>query len=498
MTEFLQLMTLPFLACLLLAGIHVYLGIHVLARKVIFVDLALAQIAALGGVFGVLLGYDFHDDPWAVKAYSLAFALVGATIFSWTRARHERVPHEAIIGITYAVALAATILATAHLPHGGEDVRQLLAGSILWVRSETLIATGALYGAIAVVLAATHRRLLAISTDPERAHDAGVRVRTWDFVFYALFGFVVTSSVAIAGVLLVFAYLVIPAVLAMLFAERVGTRLAIGWICGTLVSFAGVAISYRSDLPSGPTIVVAFGVVLAIAAVAREIARSPHRGKTALRAIAGTALLFAFALGAWSFRKSEADESPRAQLESPEPTERYFVVDGAITDDTLWNELEESLRKRLDDDDPDVRSTAIELAVAREAVDWLADIHDRLGDEDDHVRESALRAIRHFRSDTSLAPLMAALQSETDEYLVVDIAHALIEVGDARGLPALVRSMDTCTIPQVRKEAWETLRVHTHPPIRFDPTHDADDPANDAAVSTLTEWIATGPEIHPH
>lgn len=498
MTDFLQLMTLPFLACLLLAGIHVYLGIHVLARKVIFVDLALAQIAALGGVFGVLLGYDFHDDPWAVKAYSLAFALVGATIFSWTRARHERVPHEAIIGITYAVALAATILATAHLPHGGEDVRQLLAGNILWVRGETLLATGALYGAIAIVLAVTHRRLLAISTDPERAHDDGIRVRVWDFVFYALFGFVVTSSVAIAGVLLVFSYLVIPAVLAMLFAERVGARLAIGWACGTLVSFAGVAISYGTDLPSGPTIVVAFGAVLAIAAVAREVVRSPRRGHAMLRTVAGVALLLVFAIGAWSFRKPEAHESPRTRLESPQAAERYLVVDAATSDDALWNELREPLRSRLEDEDADIRATAIELAVAREALDWLPTIHERLDDEDDHVRESALRAVRHFRSDTSRDALIEALDSETDEYLLVDIAHALIETGDSRGLAPLLALMDTCEIPQVRKEAWETLRVHTHPPVRFDPTHDADDPANDEAIASLEPWIAGNPEIHPH
>src|SRR5688572_12264450 len=137
MAAFLESMAWPFAACLVLAGIHVYLGIHVLARKVIFVDLALAQIAALGTVWGVILGWDVHEDPWPIKGFSLAFCVLGAAVFSATRARRERVPHEAVIGITYAVALAATILLSSDLAHGAEEVRELLTGSILWVRPET-------------------------------------------------------------------------------------------------------------------------------------------------------------------------------------------------------------------------------------------------------------------------------------------------------------------------------------------------------------------------
>ena len=139
MSQFFASMERPFVACLLLAGILVYLGIHVLSRKVIFVDLALAQIAALGSVWGVLLGWDLQDDPWAVKAFSLAFTFLGAAVFTMTRTRDERVPHEALIGITYAVALGATILASAHLAHGAEEVSELLAGSILWVRGDTIL-----------------------------------------------------------------------------------------------------------------------------------------------------------------------------------------------------------------------------------------------------------------------------------------------------------------------------------------------------------------------
>src|SRR5262245_58691990 len=156
----------PLLACLVLTGIHVYLGIHVIARKVIFVDLALATIAALGAVWAALLGWDLHEDAWTVKLFSLFFTFLGAAVFSFTRMRHERVPHEAVIGITYAVALAAIILGTARLPHGAEEVRDLQAGSILWVDGRTIGLTALLYSAIGAFHWVFRRRFLAISLTP--------------------------------------------------------------------------------------------------------------------------------------------------------------------------------------------------------------------------------------------------------------------------------------------------------------------------------------------
>src|SRR5262245_28481949 len=156
-------MWLPFLACLVLSGILVYLGIHVLSRKVIFVDLALAQIAGLGSVYGVLLGWDLHDDAWAVRCFSLAFTFLGAAVFTLTRTRDERVPHEALIGITYAVSLGATILASSHLAHGAEEVSELLAGSILWVRWPTIVATAIAFGVIGAFHWTFRRQFFRIS-----------------------------------------------------------------------------------------------------------------------------------------------------------------------------------------------------------------------------------------------------------------------------------------------------------------------------------------------
>jgi zinc/manganese transport system permease protein len=173
MEAFLRSMTYPFLACLVVTGIHVYLGIHVISRKVIFVDLTLATIAAFGAVWGALLGWDIVEDPWATKGFSLAFTIVGAAVFSMTRMRHERVPHEAVIGITYAVALAAILLASAKLPHGAEEVNDLQAGSILWVNGPTIVETALLYSVIGAFHYVFRRRFLLISTEPERAEAEG-------------------------------------------------------------------------------------------------------------------------------------------------------------------------------------------------------------------------------------------------------------------------------------------------------------------------------------
>ncbi|MFQ5654181.1 MAG: metal ABC transporter permease, partial [Planctomycetota bacterium] len=236
MSELFQAMALPFTACLLLVGIHVYLGIHIIARKVIFVDLALAQIAALGAIWGVLLGYGFHEDPWIVKAFSLLFTILGALLFSMTRPRDRRVPHEAIIGITYAVALAATILASSHLPHGSDEIRDLLAGSILWVEGHTLAITGLLYLGIGGFHLLFRRQFFELSFREEGLAGPLERERLWDFLFYFSFGLVVTSSVAIAGVLLVFSYLVIPALIGVLLAPTLRARLAVGWGVGSLMS----------------------------------------------------------------------------------------------------------------------------------------------------------------------------------------------------------------------------------------------------------------------
>ncbi len=269
----------PFAASLILTGIHAYLGVHVVERGVIFVDLSLAQIAALGAVVAMLLPFT-GGDPHAPGVYwiSLGFTFIGAAVFSTVHSRTVRIPQEAFIGIAYAVAASAAILLMSKSTAESEHLKDMLVGNILAVAWPDVLKTAALYGLIGLFHFMFRRQFLAISIDRQRAEADGIRVRLWDFLFYASFGFVVTSSVAIAGVLLVFCYLIVPSVAAMLYADRIGTRLAVGWAMGTVVSVLGMYFSVLFDLPTGATIVCTFGFVLIVMATLRAL--RPRRAGT--------------------------------------------------------------------------------------------------------------------------------------------------------------------------------------------------------------------------
>jgi zinc/manganese transport system permease protein len=270
--EVLQFLLAPFAASLILTGIHAYLGVHVVERGVIFVDLSLAQIAALGGTIAILMpfsGGDAHSP--SVYWVSLSFTFLGAAVFSFLRSRRARIPQEAIIGICYAVASAGAILAMSKATSESEHLKDMLVGNILAVSWPEVGKTAMLYAAVGLFHYIFRHNFLLISMNPKAAEAQGISIRLWDFLFYASFGFVVTSSVAIAGVLLVFCYLIVPSVAAMLYATRVGARLAIGWSMGTLVSALGVYLSLKLDFPTGATIVCTFGAVLALMAVAKVL-----------------------------------------------------------------------------------------------------------------------------------------------------------------------------------------------------------------------------------
>jgi zinc/manganese transport system permease protein len=266
----LQLLLPAFVASLILTGIHAYLGVHVVERGVIFVDLSLAQIAALGTTVAYLMGYDLHSG--AAYFFSLGFTFLGAAIFAFSRVHHRtRIPQEAIIGIVYAVSAAVAILVMSKATQETEHLKDMLVGNILSVTWTELAKTAVLYALVGVFHYVFRDRFLLLSMNEGEAESRGVNVRLWDFLFYISFGFVVTSSVAIAGVLLVFCFLIVPSVAAMLFAERLGARLAIGWSLGALVSAGGVVLSYVIDLPTGATIVATFGIALLLLAGARKL-----------------------------------------------------------------------------------------------------------------------------------------------------------------------------------------------------------------------------------
>jgi zinc/manganese transport system permease protein len=268
----LQLLLPAFVASLILTGIHAYLGVHVVERGVIFVDLSLAQIAALGSTVAYLMGNDLHSNT--AYLYSLGFTFLGAAIFAFSRVhRKTRIPQEAVIGIVYAVSAAVAILVMSKATQETEHLKEMLVGNILSVTWPELIKTAVLYSLVGVFHFIFRERFLLISMHEEEAERRGLNIRFWDFLFYVSFGFVVTSSVAIAGVLLVFCFLIVPSVTAMLFAERLGPRLAIGWAVGAAVSAGGVALSFVIDLPTGATIVATFGAVLLVLAAARAMMR---------------------------------------------------------------------------------------------------------------------------------------------------------------------------------------------------------------------------------
>lgn len=260
MSETLQLLVVPFIACLLLAGIHCYLGLHVLTRGVIFVDLALAQIAALGGAVGMLAGYELDSN--ACYLFSLAFTFIGAVIFASGRFREDKIPQEALIGITYAVSSAAAILILDRSPHGHEEIKTMLLGSILFVDWPLIVKTFLIYSAVAFIHFLFRKKFFLISNDIQKARQQKIRVWLWDLIFYITFGLIVTSSVRMAGVLLVFTFLVVPAVCALLFFKNTFSRLLFGWGIGLTGSTLGLSLSVLGDLPTGASIVTVFGGVL--------------------------------------------------------------------------------------------------------------------------------------------------------------------------------------------------------------------------------------------
>lgn len=387
--ESLLLMLQALAICLVLTGIHGYLGIHVLERKVIFVDLAMAQIAALGATYALALGYDAHEHPVTVYVFSLGFTLAGAAVFSLTRMRHEKVPQEAFIGIIYATASALAILILARSTTAGEHLKGMLVGNILLARWPKIVETTAIYSAIGAFHWFFRDRFFRISLSPEAAFQEGLNVRLWDFFFYATFGVVITSSVAIAGVLLVFSFLVVPACIGVMFAEKPLRRILVAWGAGTAVSILGIFTTFQQgDFPPGPVVVAAFAVALAVSGVVRYVKRAPQALPALARVGAGAGVLAAVVFGSYLVRKP-------AEAGHPAHHDREF------------DQLLEEIRS------------------------------------DDENRQ--LHAIDHFLSEPdphAVPPLLELLEKTKSDRVIEHLAATLGKLGDPRAAPALRRAAD--------------------------------------------------------
>ncbi len=266
---YLDLLFWPLAAAVVLTGIHVYLGLHVVTRGVIFVDLALAQVAAVGMAIGVLIG--LQHESVLIYLVSALFAVFGAGLFALTRDVRKRFNQEAIIGIVYVISAAMMIILLSRLPEGGEHLNHLLVGSILFVSPAAIVKTAALYGLIGLFHYKYHNAFMSISGFPGYDIPDTINPLFWDFMFYVSFGLVVTSSVQIAGILLVFSYLIIPAVAALLLVQGIRQRLIFGWIFGIAGSLLGLFLSVALDLPTGASIVAAFGVLLVLVTLVRNL-----------------------------------------------------------------------------------------------------------------------------------------------------------------------------------------------------------------------------------
>jgi zinc/manganese transport system permease protein len=258
--------------CLVIASIHVYLGMHVLAREVIFVDLSLAQLAALGATIAAVFASD-EEPGWAAHALALGFTVAGAAVFAFTRRARRRVSQEALVGIVYAVASAVTVLVVSRSPHGAEHIKDILVGSLLNTSWTNVWQTAAAYAVLGALELALAKRFVLISWRPEEAERASRFVELWDFAFYVLFGLVITISVRFAGILLVFSFLIVPAVITGMFSDRLLRRLVFGWGVAIAASALGLTASWTWDLPTGAAIVAAFGALLVIAAATRAVTR---------------------------------------------------------------------------------------------------------------------------------------------------------------------------------------------------------------------------------
>jgi len=473
MGDLVELMAAPFAACVVLVGIHAYLGMHVIQRRVIFVDLALAQIAALGATFGFLLGMTPHDRE--AYFFSLGFAVVGAAIFAVTRMRHERIPQEAIIGIVYAVALASAILVADRAPEGAEHIKETLVGTLLWVTWPTVAKTALIYTLVGVLHVALRKRFFQISFAPEQAYAEGRWVRLWDFIFYVTFAFVITSSVAIAGVLQVFSFLVIPAVIATLFADRISVRLAIGWSVGIAACLVGLVASYRFDMPSGPTVVSSLGMALIVAALIYYIRAAEHRGQALFKAAAGVAAAVAVIAALAVFLTG--GEFLHIAHEHDWELEHAGDQIAAHNPDGIWHQLAIACH-----DDPTCMAARL---VERD--DWSELLEGQLRDADARHRDAAVDVVAALGTPEALDLLADAVDSEPDDLLRLEEAEILVEGGDRRGLEVAVAFLAADVPPLFRDEAHRLLLEHTGQDFGYDPFGAAD--ANAEPIARWQEWL---------
>jgi len=430
-----DIMAPAFFECLILVGIHSYLGLHVLRRKVIFVDLALAQIAALGTTVGFLFG--ILPDTTGAYWFSLIFTFIGAGVFSISRIRHEKIPQEAVIGLTYAIAASVAILVIDKAPHGAEHIKEILTGSILWVKWETIRNAAIVYSFVGVFHFVFRKQFILISENPNKAYSKGMNVRFWDFLFYVSFGVVITHSVGTAGVLLVFVFLVVPAITSMLITDVLWKQLVIGWSMGVIVSVLGLYLSYVADLPSGPTVVSFYGLMLILVALYLYIYRAEMRNKALMRIALGLGAIIVVVFGFYllgNFFNGSHDEHTHIELHG----------------ETSHN-------------DSHLDSINVETMTEKELDKFLSE-------EDD---------INH----------LAIVFEKADEFNKFKIASRVLELNKKKGLGLLVTILQNGELPFVKEEVNNKIKELSGKDFGYDAMNSSE--ANQKAIDAMNKWRNT-------
>ena len=459
----LKWMLVPFLACLVLSINHVYLGIHVIARKVIFVDLALAQIAALGAIYAMTLGYEPHTDSLTVSLFSLGFTFAGAVAFSIARMRKERIPQEAFIGVIYAAASAAAILILSKSATGGEDLKHMLVGDVLLVSLPGVLEMALLYGCIGIFHVIFRRKFLAISLDPEEAEASGINVRFWDILFYMSFGLVITKSVTIVGVLLVFSYLVVPAVIAQMWSDTVWGRLLWGWLIAIMASIFGIFWSFYSDYPTGPAIVVMLGIFLAASGALYYIRHAGAKLRAAIMSAASLTLALLILVGLQQLKKP----APETAAAKPDMVEVFL------------HEL--SHGQQASQLDAIRHLQEVSDARVTPALGALLDSTDS-----DEVAEAAVAAMGRQKDRRSIPALRRAASGKFDYFLKLTIAEAQLNIGDPQGYETLIKIMGEDDAGYARHQANTLFEKRSGRQFGYNP--DAPAAANKAALREMQDW----------
>ncbi len=261
MPQLIQILGLPFLACIVMGAMLSYLGIHVLKREVIFIDIAVAQVAAVGSI-AAHLAFDVEDDTLLAYAFSLACVLLMGAFYAVVRAKIVQISIEAVIGISYAIAAAALFLIGK--AHGHAHAQEMLAGNLLWVTWRHIILSLIVFCAVGLCLFAFRKPLSDISENYHQAHEHSLRTVSWGFLFYSLLGVVITLAVRVTGVVVVFALLIIPATTSAIFTARLVVRMIIALATVAAATVFGLLFSYYFDFSVGPAVAMFLGILLVV------------------------------------------------------------------------------------------------------------------------------------------------------------------------------------------------------------------------------------------